>query len=494
MAYVLDQSNAGQTNDGNGIRYAASDGNFKAAVPFTPTVSANLAKVELCLGFANANPAGGGNVWAEIWSDNGADKPNVKLGNSSMVIPADSIQDNWSAGAGGGIKKFVWLPVDRSALVSGTKYWIVLNGDFPTTGGTNLIVLLSVSGGSGNGRLLEDAGWGGIVNPFWFKQYYHDGIGIDIDSVASMGNTTGTTLNLSHTNSGSSRTLWCTINTGTNSDIITDASYNSVPMTLVDKQIASDNSSYTYLYCLIAPATGTHNITITTNNGAIGVRAASVSYTGTNQSAQPDNSTKATATGTSISASLTPIGDNCWIVAAHGNEGENPLPGAGTTLRAGGSTSAIGDTSGEIHPAAATSMQWLTSTSKHFAIILASMAPAAIVTTTSTTTSTTTTSTSTSTTTTTTSTSSSTSTSTSTTRTTTSTSTTTTSTSTTTTSTSTTTTSTSTSSTTSTSTSTTTTYPLGFEIEGETPTQRMNLEITNKTDKSETLSFSVETE
>jgi hypothetical protein len=104
--------------------------------------------------------------------------------------------------AGGGIKKFVWLPVDRSTLVSGTKYWIVLNGDFPTTGGTNLIVLLSVSGGSGNGRLLEDAGWGGIVSPFWFKQYYHDGIGIDIDSVASMGNNTGTTLNLSHTNSG----------------------------------------------------------------------------------------------------------------------------------------------------------------------------------------------------------------------------------------------------------------------------------------------------
>lgn len=196
------------------------------------------------------------------------------------------------------------------------------------------------------------------------------------DASANLPNGAGATQNFSHTCSGVNRILFVTINTGIGSDIITGVTYNSVAMTLVDKQLNSSNDSYTYLYYLINPSTGANNITITNSNAAIGIRAASASYTGAKLSAQPDNTAKNTATGTSISQSLTPVADNCWIVSGTGNEGSNPSAGTGTTLRDTGSTSAIGDTNGPIHPAASTSMAWSTGGSVHLAVIMASISPA----------------------------------------------------------------------------------------------------------------------
>jgi hypothetical protein len=86
------------------------------AYPFTPSENYDLGKVELELMKVNSPT---GNIWVEIWSDNGSDDPNVQIGADSAVVAAATLSTS------DGFIAFTFSsPI---SLTSGTKYWIVLN-------------------------------------------------------------------------------------------------------------------------------------------------------------------------------------------------------------------------------------------------------------------------------------------------------------------------------------------------------------------------------
>ncbi len=87
--------------------------------------------------------------------------------------------------------------------------------------------------------------------------------------------------------------------------------YNAVSMTNSGITSADGN----YLYYLINPATGAHNVVITTTSTAAQINSIAVSYTGVKQSGFPDSLTySSTAQITPLTVSTTVIASNCWLI------------------------------------------------------------------------------------------------------------------------------------------------------------------------------------
>jgi len=98
-------------------------------------------------------------------------------------------------------------------------------------------------------------------------------------------------------------------------------------------QIDSQASPTTYLYYLINPATGAHNVVVSAGGSTI-ITACSASYTGAKQSAQPDAHTKAASNTTTLTVSH----PGSWIVATCGDSaglGVGYAAGPGFTFRNG---------------------------------------------------------------------------------------------------------------------------------------------------------------
>lgn len=113
-----------------------------------------------------------------------------------------------------------------------------------------------------------------------------------------------------------------------------------------------------FFYQLVNPATGTHSITANLSSSVL-CSSVAASYTGANQSGQPDNAN----TSSSGSMSITSVADNCWMVAAV-QDNSVPTAGTGSTLRtSNGSFLAIAlfDSNAPIHPAGSNTMAWGTS-------------------------------------------------------------------------------------------------------------------------------------
>ena len=103
----------------------------------------------------------------------------------------------------------------------------------------------------------------------------------------SKSSTTGTSLTFSHTVSGSNRVLIVAASSN-GGDHITGITYNAVAMTQQAKLAVGTN--YVYLYYLIAPDTGAHDVVVSSGSSVVLV-ACAVSYTGVSQSGFPDAST-----------------------------------------------------------------------------------------------------------------------------------------------------------------------------------------------------------
>lgn len=106
-------------------------------------------------------------------------------------------------------------------------------------------------------------------------------------------------------------------------------------MTLSGTVTRTTNGEYQYMYTLVAPATGAHNIVITASATMDLIAASSVSYTGTKQSAQPDAyTTVPVGTATSVTTTATTNYDNCWLAGFFVSDGGGGwTAGASTTLR-----------------------------------------------------------------------------------------------------------------------------------------------------------------
>lgn len=195
------------------------------------------------------------------------------------------------------------------------------------------------------------------------------------------GNTGGaTSLTFSHTcSTGQDRILWVGFRVGSSSDVATGVTYGGVAMTQAIKRQDTSGSQYVYLYYLIAPATGANNVVISLSgsNSIIGISA---SYTGANQSGQPDaTGSQVAQPGTTITASATVVSSNCWVVSFIGNDGALAMTGSTGVgaVRDNGSFASNVTSLGDSNTTVATGsygMTW-TSSSQNLAEVVASFSP-----------------------------------------------------------------------------------------------------------------------
>lgn len=175
---------------------------------------------------------------------------------------------------------------------------------------------------------------------------------IAIDATSS-GRVTDTSLTFAHTCTGSDLILFVGAFGAVGSDNITGATYNGVAMTLVGKVVVA-SGRYTYLFRLIAPATGAHNVVISANASSL-LQGLAASYTGVDQTTFIDQTGTNTSTGAgSHTQTLTTIYNNEWMIAmVVDNNGNGQTAGADTTQRVLGSSSEAGlyDTNAVISPA-----------------------------------------------------------------------------------------------------------------------------------------------
>lgn len=199
-------------------------------------------------------------------------------------------------------------------------------------------------------------------------------------NTASMDYTSGsvTSKTASHTcSSGSNRVLLVSVaGNNTTSDVITGATYNGVSMTLIAKHgHGGGNSRYTYLYGLLAPATGANNIVVSASSSTY-IFICAADYTGVKQTGLPD--AYQTGTGsTNLSLSVSTTDDNCWgIMISQGYPGP-PTAVSGCTRRiyeTSFSALALFDTNGPKTPAGTLTCETTGHGDQHG--ILASFAPA----------------------------------------------------------------------------------------------------------------------
>jgi hypothetical protein len=163
---------------------------------------------------------------------------------------------------------------------------------------------------------------------------------IAFDNATDGGNATATSLTFSHTcGSGSSRVLLVGFNGDSigGADDITGVTYGGVSMSPLAKvTVAASGDRITYMYGLIAPATGANNVIISASSSHV-LQGGASSYTGAKQTGLPDatNTNVSSAGATSLDTSVTTVADNAWIVLVENcyNFGEAPIAGAGTQRR-----------------------------------------------------------------------------------------------------------------------------------------------------------------
>lgn len=155
---------------------------------------------------------------------------------------------------------------------------------------------------------------------------------IAFDAVSN-STASSTTLTMAHTTSGSNRLLVvaCDSNeSSTSSTIISGVTYNGVSMNLLGS-VADSFGYYTYFFYLVAPATGANNIVVTRSSSG-GIMATGMSYTDVNQSSPFGATVTNTGGGATMSATLTTLYANSWLVSS-GERHRSLTAGANTTLR-----------------------------------------------------------------------------------------------------------------------------------------------------------------
>ncbi len=171
---------------------------------------------------------------------------------------------------------------------------------------------------------------------------------IAFDATAN-GEKTGTsTLSFSHTCTGSNRILFVGVVSQLGSDNLTGVTYNGVTLTQINK-IQNNGGIYSYLYYLIAPATGANNVVVS-YTGSTQVNSISVSYTGVAQISPINNSTTNNSGASSVSSLTTSLVSNsspAWMIQlGTGQTNDGTTAGTGLTKRnggAGGSPSSMFD-------------------------------------------------------------------------------------------------------------------------------------------------------
>lgn len=176
-----------------------------------------------------------------------------------------------------------------------------------------------------------------------------------------------------HTCTGSDRILF--VGTKGASGYSTGTTYNGVSMTRIADVQSGVGEYHLSLFYLIAPSTGTNSVSTTVASGNIGFTSSS--YTGANQTTQPDVSTSNTGSGTSLTTSVTTVTNNAWLVGYFSSAANTLTQSTGTNfVQTQANNVALGDSNGSVGTAGSYSMA-VTSGSGTFAAIVAGIRDAA---------------------------------------------------------------------------------------------------------------------
>jgi len=189
----------------------------------------------------------------------------------------------------------------------------------------------------------------------------------------SYGESGTLTTTFSHTVTGSNPIIFVGVNVNSTSDKITGVTYNGVSMTRV-VLTAAFGSTRSVLYVLANPSTGANNVVVTSSDTTYRWCSAA-SYTDANATGQPDASSSTTASGTTVTGTLTTIANNCWTIGFfYNNANTNFSAGASTTLRGSGFFTFL-DSNAAKTPAGSVSIVGNWTNSNTGAVALASIAP-----------------------------------------------------------------------------------------------------------------------
>lgn len=202
-------------------------------------------------------------------------------------------------------------------------------------------------------------------------------IAFDATSLSTAQTTSPITWN--HTCTGSDLILWVGFGLGgTSSDNVTGITYNGTSMTLGTK-VQTPLDSWIYLYYLIAPSSGTNTVSVSVSS-AVDTKCGASSFTGANQTGQPDATTTNTGSSvTTLATNITTIADNSWVVGVSGASNLTLSAGTGVTSRSGqvvqGVVWLLGDSNSAKTPAGSYSMTFNDSSSVRMATAMASFSP-----------------------------------------------------------------------------------------------------------------------
>lgn len=162
-------------------------------------------------------------------------------------------------------------------------------------------------------------------------------IAYDNASFQTFTDHSGSTDTVSHTTgNGSDRLLVVTASAyGSTPVTVSGITYNGVSMTLIGTKLESTNFRTT-MYYLLAPSTGTNNVVVTYTTGDYNTRTcvSVASYTGVEQSGQPDGSVTASSASTSSFTTTSTVTDSgCWLILGAIGLRNNLAGGTGTTRR-----------------------------------------------------------------------------------------------------------------------------------------------------------------
>lgn len=135
----------------------------------------------------------------------------------------------------------------------------------------------------------------------------------------------------------------------TASDAITSITWNGVALTKVQVQAPTgSNDRYIYIFVLVNPDSGTHNLVINNSTSAYFFGYVAV-YNGCAE-VQPGTSGKSTSTAaTTFTETLTIANSGSWIVGWAHHWNGNLAAGVGTTLRTAAAVTGLGDSNGPVN-------------------------------------------------------------------------------------------------------------------------------------------------
>lgn len=157
---------------------------------------------------------------------------------------------------------------------------------------------------------------------------------IAFDAASKQTQVSASTVTISHTCTGSNRLLLVGFITNNVTDLVTGVTYSGTSMTQLTTQATASAGFISYVFGLLAPATGANNIVISFSVASL-CYATNASYTGVDQSALPTGAAIASnnSTGTTWSQAVTTTANNSWIFV-HGRNPPTQTVDSGGHIRA----------------------------------------------------------------------------------------------------------------------------------------------------------------